>query len=151
VIRGPGALIEINGPDAQGAASLRWQTGDGPWNSTSFGETDCWRLLADAVDAARADPGAASISWQDEIRGLELIDALRRSVRTRRTSGLEHQEINEEVGSKGTLTLIGCGMIWLLLLMSLVAIWVPQILWAVVPMLIAYLALLGMNVLAKRT
>ena len=72
-------------------------------------------------------------------------DALRRSVEKRRTSGLEYQEISEEVGSKGTLTLIGCGMIWVILLIFGLSIWVPAVRWAIVPLLLGYLALLGMS------
>ncbi len=109
-----------------------------------------WALLAAAIETARENSAPMPISWQDEIRALELQDALRRSVEKRRTSGLEYQEISEEIGNKGTLTLIGCGMIWLLLLVVGLSIWWPPIRWAIVPLLLGYLALLAMNWLARK-
>jgi hypothetical protein len=108
-------------------------------------EPDRWVRLAAAIES-----GNPAITWQDEIRSLELQDALRRSVEKRRTSSLEYQEISEEIGNKGTLTLIGCGMIWLILLLVLIAIWQPLVLWGVVPLLGAYVLLLSMNWLARK-
>jgi predicted dehydrogenase len=63
------------------------------------------------------------LSWEDEIRCLELDDATRRSVEKRRSSVLEYQEASEEVGFKGTMTLVGCALMWgLLALLFVVAL-----------------------------
>src|SRR5262249_26250756 len=47
-------------------------------------------------------------AWQDEIRSLELDDAVRRSVARRRASTLEYQDATEEASFKGAMTLVGC-------------------------------------------
>ena len=68
----------------------------------------------------RAVPGAGPTgrtpadlpSWLDEIRAAELDDAARRSIERRRAVTLEYQEVSEDVGFKGTMTLVGCGLIW---------------------------------------
>jgi len=122
---------------------LRYRGLDREWREESFGPVDIWSKFAAA--SMNEQP-----TWHDEVRVLELQDALRRSVEKRRTSGLEYQEISEEVGSKGTLTLIGCGMIWVILLVFGLSIWLPWIRWAVVPILLGFMALLGMNWLARK-
>jgi hypothetical protein len=68
----------------------------------------------------------------------------------RRISTLDYQEINEEVGSKGTLTLIGCGMVWVMLLLAFLGIWQPLVLWGVLPLIGLFLALVIMNWLAQK-
>jgi hypothetical protein len=85
---------------------------------------DDWRLEA---------AGPALLSWQDEIRCLELDDAARRSVARRRVTVLEYQEATEEAGFKGTMTLVGCSMIWLSLVLLIVAVWVPWLVWLIIP------------------
>ena len=54
------------------------------------------------------------------MRCLELDDAARRSVARRRASALEYQEATEEAGFKGTMTLLGCGLLWVSLLLLIV-------------------------------
>jgi predicted dehydrogenase len=63
--------------------------------------------------------------WEDAVRSLELDDAARRSVERRRASTLEYPEANEEVGFKGTMTLVGCAVLWVMLLLLILSIWVP--------------------------
>jgi len=143
------AEAELDGPDECGAARLRWRRGDGGWQEQTWATWDRWSALADAVELALEKPGESPpLIWQDEIRALELEDALRRSVEKRRSSDLEYQEISADVGSKGTLTLIGCGIIWLILLIFTASIWVPWVRWAVVPLLLGFLALLALKWLA---
>jgi hypothetical protein len=76
---------------------------------------------------------APSLSWQDEIRCLELDDAARRSVQRRRASTLEYQEASEEASFKGTMTLVGCGMVWLSLILLILSRWVPWLGWLIAP------------------
>ncbi len=84
------------------------------------------------------------VTWQDALRCLELDDAVRRSVRYRRVSTLEYPEASEEVGFKGTMTLVGCGLLWVILFLVIVSRWVPWLGWLVVPALAIFL---GMQVL----
>ena len=48
------------------------------------------------------------------------------SVSRRRTSLLEYPEATEEVGFKGTMTLLGCGLIWLVIFFVILSRWLPQ-------------------------
>lgn len=99
------------------------------------------------VDQARHGPvhrRAASISplqWQDAIRSLELDDAARRSVERRRASTLDFQEVSEEVGFKGTMTLVGCSLIWLCLALLILSIWISWVGWLIAPVLGIFLFL----------
>src|SRR5262245_46111723 len=80
-------------------------------------------------------PPAASPfpTWQDEIRCLELDDAARRSVARRRASTLDYQEATEEASFKGTMTLVGCGLLWTSLMLLILSVWVPWLGWFIAP------------------
>src|SRR5262249_12559498 len=67
--------------------------------------------------------------------------AARRSVLRRRVSTLEYPEASEEVGFKGTMTLVGCATLWLCLLLLIVSYWFPWIGWVIVPVLVFFLGL----------
>jgi hypothetical protein len=75
------------------------------------------------------------------VRCLELDDAARRSVERRRTSVLEYQEASEEVGFKGTMTLVGCALVWIILLLAILSAWVPWLGWGIGPVLGVFLIL----------
>jgi predicted dehydrogenase len=90
------------------------------------------------------------LTWQDEVRCLELDAAARRSVERRRASTLEYQVASEEVGFKGTMTLVGCGLLWLILLLAILSVWVPKLGWAVGPLLVVFLALQVLLYVARR-
>ena len=77
--------------------------------------------------------------WQDAVRCLELDGAVRRSVHYRRASAMEYQEANEEVGFKGTMTLVGCALLWGLLFLLVLAMWEPRLFWLSVPLLAGFL------------
>jgi predicted dehydrogenase len=81
------------------------------------------------------------LTWQDAVRALELDDAARRSVERRRSSVLEYPEATEEVGFKGTMTLVGCGMLWAILLLLILSRWWPILGWLIVPLLVVFLVL----------
>jgi hypothetical protein len=96
----------------------------------------------------RAAPGAGSpvdlrdgLSWLDEVRALELDDAVRQSVKRRRAVALDFQEANEEVGFKGTMTLVGCALVWLLPVLLLIAAWLPGLFWILVASVFGFLVL----------
>jgi hypothetical protein len=96
----------------------------------------------------RAAPGAGpalaaadGLSWRDEVRAAELDDAARRSIERRRGVTLDYQEASEEVGFKGTMTLIGCGLLWFIPVLLLMSVWFPYIGWLIVPVLFGFLLL----------
>jgi predicted dehydrogenase len=86
-------------------------------------------------------PASGPPSWQDEVRVLELDDAARRSVARRRASLLEHPEVTEEVGFKGTMTLVGCGLLWGIILAVILSRWYPWLGWGILPLLGLFLVL----------
>jgi predicted dehydrogenase len=96
---------------------------------------------------ASASPGRVAtlspvpLSWQDAVRALELDDAARRSVERRRANVLEYQDVSEEVGFKGTMTLAGCALLWGMLLLLIVSRWVPQVGWLILPLLVVFAGL----------
>ena len=106
----------------------------------SWDAWDPWPGLVERFEAAVAGaPG--SPSWLDAVRGLELDDAARRGVERRRSSVLEYQEASEEVGFKGTMTLVGCGLIWFVLFLLLLSYWYPPIRWLIAGLLVVFLGL----------
>jgi predicted dehydrogenase len=139
----------------RGPAFLSWQEPDGSTHEESWDAWDPWpplvALFDEAVErgarGAERSPGAprpalrAPLTWQDAVRSLELDDAARRSVQRRRSSPMEYQEASEEVGFKGTMTLVGCGLIWLMIAIVILAIWFPKAGWVVVPLLVVFLGM----------
>src|SRR5580704_15069933 len=85
--------------------------------------------------------GTRGLAWQDEVRCLELDDAARRSVERRRNSTLEYQEATEQASFKGTMTLVGCGLLWLSLVLLILSAWVPKLGWVIAPVFGAFLLL----------
>ncbi|MCI0457555.1 MAG: hypothetical protein L0Z62_11345, partial [Gemmataceae bacterium] len=81
----------------------------------------------------RIGPPERVLHWQDALRCLELDDAARRSVTKRRASTLEYQEATEEAGFKGTMTLVGCGLLWGSLVLLILSRWVPWLGWGILP------------------
>jgi predicted dehydrogenase len=134
-----------------GPAFLTWHDQHGQSCEESWDPWDPWpallTLFEKAVarpakaDADKKPPALGEVTWQDAVRCLELDDAARRSVEKRRVGCMEYQEASEEVGFKGTMTLVGCGLVWLILMILFVSLWFPMIRWAIVPVLIIFLAL----------
>jgi myo-inositol 2-dehydrogenase/D-chiro-inositol 1-dehydrogenase len=131
-----------------GPAQLGWRDADGEYREEYWDQADPWPTLVELFEARLAagtsEPKAESAvkhDWQDEIRALELDDAARRSVQKRRTSLLEYAEASEEVGFKGTMTLVGCAMLWVVLLLLILSRWAPVLGWLIVPLLAIFLGL----------
>ena len=59
----------------------------------------------------------------------------------RRASALEYQEASEEAGFKGTMTLLGCGLLWGSLLLLILSRWVPWAGWLILPLFGLFLLL----------
>jgi len=73
------------------------------------------------------------LGWLDELRGLELNEAVRRSAERGRSNTLDLQEATEEASFKGTMTLLGCSLIWLSLIVLILATWIPWLAWLILP------------------
>jgi predicted dehydrogenase len=93
----------------------------------------------------------AALTWQDAIREAELDDAARRSVERRRVSALEYPEATEEASFKGTMTLIGCGMLWLMLVLLVLSRWFPVLLFVIVIMLTVFLCLQVLRAIVRKS
>jgi predicted dehydrogenase len=124
----------------RGAARLlRTGTSEEHWETW-----DPWPAMVRVFESALATPETKSrslISWPSEIRNLELDDAARRSVQRRRASTLEYPEATEEVGFKGTMTLFGCAILWVILFLAILSAWMPRVGWLIVPILVIFLGL----------
>jgi hypothetical protein len=159
-VTGSYSRAELLFPDGwPGAARLHWQDESGALRTESMAEWNPWLPVAEAFEAAiagqresnafQADTAAPTastrshgpLSWQAEVRALELDDAVRRSVERRRVSVLEYPEANEAVGFKGTMTLVGCGLIWIILILLILSRWFPWLGWVIVPVLFFFLGL----------
>ena len=124
----------------QGPAFLDWTDESGEPREEAWDAWDPWPALAARFESAVAGE-AGYPGWLDAVRGLELDDAARRSVERRRSSVLEYQEASEETGFKGTMTLVGCGLLWGMLVLLMVSYWIPPIRWLIVALLVIFLAL----------
>ncbi len=124
----------------RGPAFLDWTDTSGELREEAWETWDPWPALAERLESAVAG-AAVRPSWLDAVRGLELDDAVRRSVERRRSSVLEHQESSEETGFKGTMTLVGCGLIWGMLMLLVLSYWLPSIRWLMVGLLALFLVL----------
>jgi predicted dehydrogenase len=94
-----------------------------------------------AAQPGSGEDRAQALTWQDEVRALELDDAARRSAERRRAHALEYQEASEEVGFKGTMTLVGCALLWGVLVLVIASRWVPRLGWLVLPLLVVFIVL----------
>lgn len=101
---------------------------------------DPWKALVEEFENMLAGrPGL--VSWQAETRCLELDDAARRSLAKRRVSALEYPEATEEAGFKGTMTLVGCALLWGIIAILIASVWLPWLGWLIVPALGFFLGL----------
>jgi hypothetical protein len=148
-----------------GPAQLTWRDESGATREEGWDACEPWAALVEAFEEAlghrpamagagresgstaitaekpRPRSAAGWLTWQDEVRCLELDMAVRRSVHTRRASALEYQEASEEVSFKGTMTLIGCGLLWGILVLLFLSAWQPMLGWMIVPLLLVFLIL----------
>jgi predicted dehydrogenase len=145
--RGRAELSLPRGPS--GPAVLTWGE-SGTEHEERWESWAPWPALVAAFEAISAGTGGVGLSWQDEVRCLELDDATRRSVERRRATTLEYPEPSEEAGFKGTMTMIGCGLLWLILLLLILSVWIPPLGWLIAPALFFFLALQILLWVARR-
>lgn len=115
------------------------------------------RAVAELKAAPRAEPAAGRdvstggrVAWRDAVRAAELDEAASRSIIKRRAVLLEYQEASEEVGFKGTMTLIGCGMLWFVIFLLILSAWQPWLGWLILPAIVAFLGLQLLGSIARR-
>jgi predicted dehydrogenase len=142
--REPRIRITAHGPDGE-LTSDPIQIGNDDWaRLVERFEVAVARLRVTPRAAPGAGPAADSgdaPTWFDEIRAAELDDAARRSIERRRAVALEYQTVSEDVGFKGTMTLIGCGLLWAIPLLLLISVWLPYVGWLIIPVLLGFLLL----------
>ncbi|MFO0964744.1 MAG: hypothetical protein U0793_04030 [Gemmataceae bacterium] len=141
-----------------GEARLSYRDADGHAQAEEWAAFDPWPAMVSAFEetmrrSRRDKPGPASspkaesltqggiLAWQDEIRALELDDAARRSVGRRRASVLDYQEVTEEASFKGAMTLVGCSLLWISLMLLILSVWVPWLGWFILPVVAVFLLL----------
>ncbi len=130
-----------------GPARLTYLDEDGGEHALSWEAVDPWAQLVEvfenavAVAPAQRATTQGPLSWQDAIRAQELDAAARRGIERRRVSTLEYQEAGEEAGFKGTMTLVGCALFWLSLVLLILSIWIPWLGWLILPVLGFFLVL----------
>jgi predicted dehydrogenase len=143
IVTGTSGQAELAFPQGwNGPAILQWRDETGT-HEQYWERWDAWPALVEAFEAAlRKEPSGPA--WQDEVRALELDDAARRSVERRRVNLMDYQQASEEVGFKGTMTLVGCATLWIVLLLLIVSRWAPWVGWLILPLLVVFI---GMQVL----
>jgi predicted dehydrogenase len=132
-----------------GPAILDWRGGDSEPREEYWQQWDPWPTLIETFERSASPAGSPAdeakdklnLSWQDAIRALELDDAARRGVEKRRSTVLEYPEATEEVGFKGTMTLLGCSLLWSVLLLLILSVWWPKLGFLIVPLIVVFLGL----------
>jgi predicted dehydrogenase len=141
-----------------GPAQLAWTADKGEERAEAWGEFHPFAAMLErfeqAVDLAglrKPMPGQPAqealtktpplLGWLDELRAVELDAAARRSAHYGRSSTLDLQEATEEASFKGTMTLVGCSLIWLALIVLILAVWVHWLAWLILPVLAVFLGL----------
>jgi predicted dehydrogenase len=124
-----------------GPARLTYTDAQGQVRTEAWPALNPWAAVVETFEQALTDTAGRALRWQDELRGLELDDAARRSVTRHRSSTLEHQEASEEASFKGTMTLVGCGLLWVSVMLLILSPLAPKMLWLIAPVFGVFLAL----------
>jgi predicted dehydrogenase len=111
------------------------------WTTSGADDNTAAIQAADTmIGAAQREPGPR-LGWTDEIRALELDDSIRRSLHYRRSYTLDLQDATEEASFKGTMTLVGCSLMWITLVLLFLSIWFPWMGWLIFPALGVFLVM----------
>jgi predicted dehydrogenase len=149
VVIGGSGEVELTFPQGWiGPAILEWHEG-GERREEYFERWDAGPALVEQVEAM-AEGRKGSLTWQDEVRCLELDDAARGSARSRRANRMEYQEASEEVGFKGTMTLLGCAVLWSVLVLVILARWYPWVGWLILPILLVFIGLQALRAAVRK-
>jgi myo-inositol 2-dehydrogenase/D-chiro-inositol 1-dehydrogenase len=118
------------------------------WESWNAGQA-ALRSFEEAIAGGDQSIKPTSVTWRDETRALELDDAARRSMQKGRVSVLEYAEASPEQSFKGTMTLIGCGLIWLVFALYVASAWVLALGYLIPPLLLIFLVLQILRFVAR--
>jgi predicted dehydrogenase len=137
-IRGKLGHVEVQWPNGwAGEAIVNYRSKRGEGTETVAPQAP-WPLLIQAFEQRLAWQSVAP-GWADEVRALEILDAVQESVERRRVIPLIYQKHTEAVGFKGVMAAVGCGMIWMILLLMLASPWLPWVVYLVPLLLGAFL------------
>lgn len=105
-----------------------------------------WNPYCAALDELQAVAGGkkGSMEWLDAIRAMELAEAVQRSLSRRRMIELRPDEHSEEAAFKGTMAMVGCGLLLLSVPLFALGVFASQF---KIPLL-SYLNFLILGVLA---
>lgn len=143
-VRGKGGEVEWQADGGLFAASTIVIRLAATERTESLAAAPPWPSLADALRATLAGQ-QAPVEWTDAVRCLEVFDAVAESVRRQRIVPLHYQDFTEASSFKGLMTIAGCGIVWIALVLLIIAPWVPKILWAIPAMLAAFLLAQGLR------
>jgi hypothetical protein len=142
VIRWQGPLL------APGPYRLERQIGN-QTDGCQGSQESVWRNYADWL--LRGRPLAAlPAQWSDAVATAEIVQAVEESLQTRKTVPLWHQEYNESTVYKSRAATLGCGMVWMMLVLAMISPLVPQVLYLIPVLLVVCLALFALGWLALR-
>ncbi len=138
---GADGAAELTFPQGWGGPSiLEWR--EGGTRREEYREAwDVWPVIVEQWEIAVDAAGEPGVTWTDETRCLELDEAARYSARMRRVNVMDYAEANEEVGFKGTMALVGCAMVWVVIGLMVASVWYPWAGWLVLPLLLAFIVL----------
>jgi predicted dehydrogenase len=152
------ALVASVEEAIRGGEPAHQAPGSGPGNTPArLAKSPNWdqegiQTADNVVSALAKTSGATSCcSWQDAIRCLELDDAARRSIQRRHTQLLEFPQASEEIGFKGTMTLVGCATLWGVIMLLILARWWPGAGWLILLLLGGFLLLQLFRLFLPRT
>ena len=135
--------------DEQGQPGVAEWPAVNPWTAlvdTFEAALDAWRTRRrvnqpGAQEETNLTEASPRLGWLDAIRALELDDAVRRSLARRRAYSLDFPEATEEASFKGAMTLVGCGLLWLSLLLLILSRWVWWLGWLILPVFAIFLGM----------
>jgi hypothetical protein len=143
------ARLEWHGPTVvPGEVSLHWQVGPRA-ESCQICENTVWERLARWILGGETEEVPAP-TWDDAVKCAELVHAVADSLRSRKTVPLLHQDYSEPAVFKSRAATLGCGALWLVLGLVLLAPLFPQVLYLVPIVLACCLAMFLLGWLAYR-
>lgn len=108
--------------------------------------TSLWNQYVSALEENQPLP-----TWTDATRCLELFDAVRRSVRRRRTIVLDYEAASELSNFKSTMTALGCGVLILCMVLFFATPTFPWLKYLIFPILLLYMSLQIFRYFARET
>ncbi|MCS7168143.1 MAG: hypothetical protein RMI91_03565 [Gemmatales bacterium] len=88
--------------------------------------------------------------WVDAVAAAEIVQAIEESLRSRKAVSLLRQEYTESAVFKSQAASLGCGIIWLILVLAMISPLVPQALYLIPILLLGCLVLFAVGWLALR-